>query len=264
VLVRCLDLVRARRYRALAGPAGAIAIASVVAFWNLGLDSGLGGEQTRRAVWLIEQGSFDESRRYVEQIAADHSHPGVLRFRVAQALLEAGRAEEAATHLREAMAIDGPRPAIQLALGEALLRSGRSADAMEHLEAAHGSGHDLNASGPLLVRAALDAGTLALEQNAPREAIRWLKAAVAAAPGNAEAHEKLGVAIFLDGDAPTARPYLERACSLDPASASARLNLAAIYAELGRFPEARIQALEALRLDPAEVRAAALLKALQK
>jgi tetratricopeptide (TPR) repeat protein len=263
-LVRCFDLARATQFGALLRPAIATGLASIVVFANLGLDSGLGGEQTRRAVWLIEQESFDESRRYVERIAEDHSHPGVLHFRVAQALLEKGRAEEAGNHLRKSMAIDGPRPAIQLALGEALLRSGRAAEAMEHLEAAHASRYNVDVSGPLLVRAALDAGTVALEQNAPREAIRWLKSAVAAAPDNAEAHEKLGVAIFLTGDAPTARPYLEQACSLDPGSASARLNLAAVYAELGRFPEARIQALEALRLDPTEARARMLISALPK
>ena len=112
------------------------------------------------------------------------------------------------------------------------------------------------------VESALDFGTVALEQNALPEAIRWLQIAVQRGPDRAEAHEKLGVAIFLNGDAAAARPYLERACHLDPGSASAHLNLASVYAELGKFPEARIQALEAFRLDPAEPRAAALLKAL--
>ena len=291
-LVRCFDLARARQFSVLLRPAGAIAMISLVVFSNLGLDNGVGGEQTRNAVWLVEQRSFDEARRYVEQVSRDHRHPGVLRFRVARALLDAGRPDEAATLLVEANAIDGPRPAIRLALGEALVRAGRAADAVGHLEAAYDSGYDVNVAGPLLVRAlvlagrpgdavsrlsrmndsvagtseesALDFGTLALEQNAMREAIRWLQIAVQRAPGRAEAHEKLGLAIFLNGDPPTARPYLERACRLDPGSASAHLNLAAVYAELGRFAEARSQAMEALRLDPTETRAAALLKALPK
>jgi tetratricopeptide (TPR) repeat protein len=265
---------------------------SLVAFWNLGLDNGIGGEQTRRAVWLVELGSVDEARRYVEAITPAHRHPGVLRFGVARALLDAGRAEDAAAFLNEAMAIDGPRPAIRLLLGEALLRTGRADEAVAHLEAAYDSQHDITGAAPLLVRAlvlsgrpgdavgrlsgmagsvadasddtALDFGTLALEQNALREAVRWLRLAVARAPDRAEAQEKLGLAFFLSGDAPTARPYLERARHLDPRRASARLNLAAVYAELGRFAEARSEALEALRLDPAETRAAALLEALPK
>ena len=94
------------------------------------------------------------------------------------------------------------------------------------------------------------------------EAIRWLQIAVKRAPDRAEAHEKLGLAIFLNGDPPTARPYLERACRLDPASASAHLNLAAVR-RARQVSEARSQALEALRLDPAETRRG-LLKALPK
>ena len=77
---------------------------SVVVFSNLGLDNGVGGEQTRNAVWLVEQGSFDEARRYVEQVSHDHRHPGVMRFRVAQALLDAGRPDEAVPLLTEAIA----------------------------------------------------------------------------------------------------------------------------------------------------------------
>ena len=257
-LVRCFDLLRARKFRVLLRPAGAIALTSLVVFSNLGLDNGIGGEQTRQAVWLVEGGSFDEARRYVERISQDHRHTGVLRFRVAQALLDAGQPDEAVPLLTEALAIDGPRPAIRLALGEALLRSGRPGEALKQL-----SGIEDSVTGTS-AESALDFGTLALEQHALPEAIRWLQIAVQRAPDRAEAHEKLGVAIFLNGDPPTARPYLERACRLDPGSASAHLNLAAVYAELGQFPEARREALEALRLDPAETRAAALLEALPK
>ena len=130
-LVRFFDLVRARQFVPLLLPAGAVSVAALVAFANLGLDNGIGGEQTRKAVWLVEQGSFDEARRFVEQIANEHSHPGVLRFRVGQALLDAGRHADAAPLLTEAMAIDGPRPAIRLALGEALLNTGRATEAVD-------------------------------------------------------------------------------------------------------------------------------------
>jgi Flp pilus assembly protein TadD len=294
-LVRFFDLARTRQIRPLLIPAGAVIAATLVAFANLGLDNGIGGEQTRKAVFLIEQGSIDEALQYVEQIADEHSHPGVLRFRVGDALLDAGRHAEAASLLAEAISIDGPRPAIRLALGEALLRTGRSKEAVGHLEAAYNSGYDPNVAAPLLVHAlvregraddavtrlsglptsvatgnpaaaevALDFGTLALERGATREAMRWLHVAVERAPNRGEAHEKLGLAIFLHGDPRTAVAHLERALSLDPASASAHLNLAVVYAELGRFGEARAMAIQALRLDPAEPRAADFLRALPR
>jgi tetratricopeptide (TPR) repeat protein len=290
-IVRYSDLLRARQYHKLRGPTVAIAIAALAVFANLGLDNGIGGEQTRMAAWLVERGSFDEARRYVERVSAEHRHPGVLRFRVAQALLDAKRPAEAVPLLVQATAIDGPQPAIRLALGDALLWTGRPAEAVTHLEAAHDSGYKPEMSAPLLVRAlvmagrpadavtrlrgmpdsvatsvdsALDFGTLALEQRDMRQATRWLQIAVNLAPNRAEAHEKLGLALFLTGDPLAARPHLERACHLDPASASAQLNLAVVFAELGRFAEARGRAQEALRLDPAETRAARLLEALPK
>lgn len=266
VLVRWFDMVLALRRRsgqashiaALVGSAGAVALITFVVFLNLGLNNGVGGEQTRYAVWLVEQGSFDEARRYVARISADHDHPGVMRFRVAQALLDAGRPNDAAPLLIEAIEIDGRQPAIRLALGEALLRSGRPREALAQL-----SGIEDQLAGTT-VEVALDFGTVALEQGALPEAIRWLQIAVQRAPDRAEAHEKLGVANFLNGNPTAARPYLERARQLDPGSASAHLNLAAVLAELGLVAEARIQALEAIRLDPSEPRAAALLKALPK
>jgi tetratricopeptide (TPR) repeat protein len=294
-LLRFFDLGRRRQFAPLLLPAGAVTVAAVVAFANLGLDNGIGGEQTRKAILLIEQGSFDEAVRYVEHIANEHSHPGVLRFRVGQALNDAGRHADAVPLLAEAITIDGPQPAIRLALGEALLMAGRSREAVGHLEAAYDSGYDITVAAPLLVRAlvlsgraddavrrlsglptsvatetpaaeevALDFGTLALERGAMADAIRWLRIAVERAPDRAEAHEKLGLAIFLRGEPRSALPHLERARSLDPASASAHLNLAVLYAELGRFAEARALATEALRLDPTEPRAADLLRALPR
>jgi tetratricopeptide (TPR) repeat protein len=293
-LGRLFDLARARRFATLGWPAAALAALTLIAVADLGLDNGLGGEQTRRAVFLVEQGAIDEARRYVAQIAPEHSHPGVLQFRVGQAMSDAGRYAEAASLFESALAVDGPQPAIRLALGEALMKRGAVREAIEHLEAAVDAGFRIDEAGALLVRAlvlagrtneaarrlpalpdsvasgpssgdiALDLGTVALEQGAANEAIRWMRIAVANAPNRAEAHEKLGLAIFLAGDAQSAAPYLERALELAPGSASVHLNLAAVYAALGRFADARRLASAARRLDPSEPRAAALLEALPR
>ncbi len=291
-LVRAFDIVRARRLASLGIPAMAVAAISLIGFADLGLDDGIGGEQTRWAVALVERGEYDDARRYAEEVLPGQRRPGVMWFRVGHALLDARRHADAADALARAMTIDGPRPAIQLALGEALAGAGRARDAVEHLEAALTAGFQPDVSGPLLVRSlvaagradeavarlahvpdsaadagpdeALDFGTLALDRGAPRDAARWLRIAVARAPDRAEAQEALGLALFLQDDPASALPLLERARQLGPERASAHLNLAAVYAALGRTADARTSAREALRLDPAERRAAELLKAIQR
>lgn len=292
--VRLFDLSRARRWTALAWPLAAVTAVTLLVLADLGLDNGIGGEQTRRAVLLVEQGAIDQARRYVAQVAPGHSHPGVLQFRVGEALSDAGRYGDAIPLFEGAMAADGPQPAIRLALGTALLNRGASQQAVGHLQAAFDHGFRVDVAGPLLVRAlvlagrgdeaarrlpgipdsaasgpsagsvALDLGTVALEHGAAFEAIRWTRIAVVSLPESAEAHEKLGLALFLTGDARSAAPALERACDLDRRSASAHLNLAAVYAALGRFDDARRLAAEARRLDPAEPRVKALLDALPR
>jgi tetratricopeptide (TPR) repeat protein len=292
-LVWLADMVRRREFAALALPAAGLAISAAVVSWNLGLDDGRGGERARKAVWLIERGSYDDARRYTATAAEGLAYPGVFHFRVGEALTAAGRHEEAVRELRAALAIDRGQPAIQLALGQALLLAGRSADAVPELRAAAAAAYRPEVSGPWLVRAlaaagqdveavaalsalsdavvdaagpatGIEIGTLALERRAPASAERWLRAAAARAPDSAEAHEKLGVALLLQGRANEALASIERACRLAPASASGRLNLAVVYAQLGRFGEARLAAREAVRLDASEPRAAALLAELSR
>lgn len=289
-LVWLFDRLRARQAAGLVVPAIALALVAMLTNWNLGLDDGRGGERTREAVWLVEQGSYEEARRYVASVSSDHSHPGVLRFQVGEALMAAGRYDDAIDLLREALEIDRDRAAIHLALGQALLAARRADEAIPHLTSAVDAGFRPEVSGPWLVRAlaslgrgeqvvklvatlpdevaasrpevALDLGATALEFGAPAPAERWLRLAVALAPTDADAHEKLGVARLLLKRPDEALSPIETACRLDPSSASARLNLAVVYAQLGRFDEARVQAEEAVRLDPHEPRAADLLRAL--
>ncbi len=298
-LLWLVDRLRERAWRALAGPAAAIAALTLVVSAPLGLDAGIGGEQTRTAVWLVEQGDYEAARRYVDQVAPRHTHPGVLNFRVGEALSAAGQLDAAATRLRAALAIDGDLPAIHLALGRALGAANKPAEALPHLSRAFEAGFEPEVSGPRLAwvlaqlgrssdalsvlsrvatsalpgdaaswpsamsaDTALDMGALALELQAPAEAERWLRAAIASEPSSSRAHELLGVALLLLGRPADAVAPLEAACRLDATSASAHLNLAVVYAQLGRTDEARSQARESLRLNPDEPRTAALLRAI--
>lgn len=280
----------ARAMGVLILPSLALAATATLCNWSLGLDDGIGGEQTRKAVWLIERGGYDEARRYVDTIAPRHPTPGVLRFRVARALVTAGRVDDAIERFREALAIDN-QPAIRLELGQALVARGRSAEAVSHLTAALDAGFQAELAAPWLVRAlalsgqsaaavkalvslpddlaahrgdtAFDLGTMALELQAPAQAERWLRIATTRMPRRAEAHEKLGVALLFLGRATEAIAPLEQACRLDPSSASAHLNLAVVFAQSGRLADARAQAGESLRLDPREPRTRELLSVLR-
>jgi 4-amino-4-deoxy-L-arabinose transferase-like glycosyltransferase/cytochrome c-type biogenesis protein CcmH/NrfG len=290
LLVCLLNRLRAQGPAALVVPAIAIVATGTLCNWNLTLDDGVGGEQTRKAVWLIESGRSEEARQYVDASAPRHPTPGVLRFRVARALAKAGRVDDAIQVFRQALAIDH-QPAIQLELGQALVASGRSAEAVPHLTAALGADFKPEQAGPWLVRAlalsgqgaaavkiltslpddvaarreetALDLGAMALELEAPAQTERWLRIAVARTPGRAEAHETLGVALLFLGRAREAIAPLETAVRLDASSPSAHLNLAVVYAQNGRLVDARREAEASLRLDPNEPRTRELISALR-
>jgi tetratricopeptide (TPR) repeat protein len=285
--------IRQRQFGPIAVAVAGLALAVIVVTWDLRLDDGRGGERARKAVWLIEQGSYDQARQYAAGAADGLRHPGVFHFQVGEALSRARRYEEAIGELRAALAIDRGEPAIQLALGQALLLAGRPEEALAPLNEAVHAAFRPEVSGPWLIRALaaagrseeavraiasqpdavvetaaadtqIELGTLALERQAPAAAQRWLRAAAARAPDSAEAQEKLAVALLLQGRADEALAPIERACRLAPSNASARLNLAVVYAQLGRFGDARAAAREAVRLDSSEPRALALLDALSR
>ena len=289
-LVWGLDQCRARRGAVLAPYALVLLGAAVLVNWPLGLDDGRGFEQTRQAVWLVEQDRIDDARAYVARVAPEHSQPGLLHYSVGRALAATNRFDHAIEQFRQSLSVDPGELATRLELGQALTVVGQARDAVPHLAAALDAGHRADVAAPWLVRAivaagdreravsllarlpeaiaapradtALDLGTMALELEVPVHAERWLRLAVTMEPARAEAHEMLGVALILQDRVGDAISPLEIAGRLDGSRASARLNLAVAYARAGRVQEARIEAREAARLDPGEPRAAALLKAL--
>jgi tetratricopeptide (TPR) repeat protein len=287
-LVQCL---RTRQHARLVMPVLGIVLLTVLSSLSLGLQDAASSERTRKAVWLVEQGKYGEAREYVNRITPRHAQPGMLRFRVGESLLGAGQYREAVARLSEALQIDGGRAPILLSLGKALIADGRPAEAIAHLKTVFDQGYVEDISGLWLVRAyaasgqaeealrllvslpdtvgaepntAFEFGSFALQAQAPEQAERWLRIAVSRAPGNAEAHGKLGMALLMLNRPQEALAPLEEAVRLDPASATAHLNLGVAYANLKRFGEARAQAQQALRLDPNLPNAAAFLKALPK
>jgi 4-amino-4-deoxy-L-arabinose transferase-like glycosyltransferase/Tfp pilus assembly protein PilF len=289
-IVRVVDGLRRRRPAALVAPGAALIVCGVLVNWNLGVDDGRGTERTRRAVWLVEQGAYDEARRYVDSISADHSHRGVLRFRVGDALAAAGRYDEAIERYQQALEIDKGQPAIHLAMGQALTVRDRALEALPHLRTAFEARYQTGIAATWLLRAlvisgskaeaarllanlpgelgehqattAADLGSIALEMGEAAQAERWLSIAVTQKPDDAELQEQLGIALLMLGRASEAIAPLEAACRQDPAGVGPRLNLAVADAQLGRMEDARRNAEHALLLDPHDARVLDLLKRL--
>ena len=279
-----------RRLTAAAAVAASVVAMAIIVNRDLGADDGRSAEQTRRAVWLVEQGAYDEARSYVDAISAGHRYPGVLRFRVGDALAAAGRTDEAIERYRQALEIDRGQPAIRLALGEALVVKNQPLEAVPHLEAAVEAGYQPETAVTWLIRAlvlagrrpealkrlvdpgfdlatagastASDLATIAFELHEPAMAERWLEVGASRSPNDAEVLEKLGVARLMLGKAADAVAPLERACALAPSSVGPRLNLAVAHAQSGRFDEARRDAEHARRLDPHDARVLDLLRRL--
>ncbi|MEW6320627.1 MAG: tetratricopeptide repeat protein [Acidobacteriota bacterium] len=288
LLVWAADRVRDGDRRRLAAAAGLVGALGLLVNWPLGLDDGRGWEQTRRAVWLVQEGRGVEAGEYVARVEPGHPYPAVLHLRVGRAFAAANRFEEAADHFRRSLAADPGQAEALLELGQALTVAGQPEEAARVLRDALDRGHRPDLAAPWLVRAlaasgdrdgavavlanlptaaldgrpgrALDLGVMALELSAPWAGVRWLRAAVEAEPDHPEAHEMLGVALLLENDLAGATGSLETARRLAPARASVRLNLAVVYARAGRLEDARAEAIEARRLDPNEPRAAALLR----
>ncbi|HKC10998.1 MAG TPA: tetratricopeptide repeat protein [Vicinamibacteria bacterium] len=156
-------------------------------------------------------------------------------------LVDHGRTEEAKALLAKTERAHPERGALYYRTASALRERGETAAARDVLGKA--SPADAGAS-------ALALGGLALDLEDAPLAQRFLREAVARAPSSAEARERLGLALALQGDGGAALLELGEACRLDPERASAHLNLAVVLAQAGRLADARAQAREALRLQP--------------
>lgn len=185
-----------------------------------------------------------------------------------QALIALNRAEEARSHLEEAVQLAPESPLARSLLGLHYLQMDDAAAARPHLEAAY----DLDPQNPAfslyLARAYANLGNYVAARVwlqeatrlAPEDPIIWrqvtrfylarglvgagegIEAAqtlVELAPQSAVAHDLLGRALFLAGDAERAQEELMKAVELDPTLAQAHYHLGQTYAYLGRQEDAR-------------------------
>jgi tetratricopeptide (TPR) repeat protein len=133
--------------------------------------------------------------------------------------------------------------------GQALARSGRNAEARIAYE------RSLAASAN--AESAFQLGVLDLNEEQTAAAITRFEEALALEPALAEAHEMLGAARLLSGDAARAESSLRAALDHYPeleatigARARAHFNLALTLRQLGRIAEAREELIRTRALDP--------------
>jgi Flp pilus assembly protein TadD len=170
-------------------------------------------------------------------------------------LVDSGRYEEARALLARTERTHPERGALYYRTASALRDRGQTAAAREVL----GKAGPADAG-----ESALAFGGLAMDLEEAPLAERFLREAVARAPQSAEARERLGLAVALQGRLADALAELQEACRLDPGRASTHLNLAVVLAQEGRLADARVHAREALRLQPDYPQARGLLAELDR
>jgi tetratricopeptide (TPR) repeat protein len=283
-------LVRAPLRATTAVPAVAgLVVLFVVVNWPIRADTGRLFEREERIVQLVMDGQFAEGRRLLEATEAQHPNPAALLYRVGLAFTDRGEPNDAVLYLGRAYALNPTEPRIRLCLAEALVKARRPTDAIPHLEALRAAGFDpvntaynlagaywavgqtaraLEALASVPITAQTDAamlvqlGAAAMKLDDLPLAERFLRGAVARAPGLGAAHEHLGVALGMQHKAGEAVVAFETAVRLEPASASACFHLAVALADVGRFADARVAAERAVRLRPDDRAARALLERL--
>jgi tetratricopeptide (TPR) repeat protein len=202
-------------------------------------------QMLERAAEAQRQGRLDEAIDLYQRVIARRSDMEDAYRKLALLYWRQGRALEAIATLERALASGVTQSEVRIKLGQYLAESGQPARAIELLAATAGTDPDaLIALG--------NAYTLAGRQ---REAIATFNRLLAIDPGNAVAHENIGVAQLGAGDVAAAERALRRALELDPSRAGAHTALGVAVASTGRRDEAIELWKRAVALDPMELNA---------
>jgi tetratricopeptide (TPR) repeat protein len=219
--------------------------------------------------WTEAAASFRHSLQINPQLAPVHSSLG-------HVLRELKQLPEAIESCQRALQLDPGLVAAHSNLGNALLDLGRMAEAEASYRRALALAPDVAEVHSNLAKLLLDAGrtdeSIASAQRAvelaPRlaaahenlangllnvnfeEAIRHYRVALEASPGDAELHNRLGIALRLSGRVDAGEASIRKALELAPDSAAALAALAEVQADRGDFEAAESQFKQALARQP--------------
>lgn len=245
--------------------------------WRHGLHDGRWDEGLRMVQHHVAAGDLDTAREWADRLEAREPRPGFAMAGLGMQLLLTGRAALAVEPLSRALAADPNAANTEYALGQALLQAGDAARAVDHLQRGFDRGTTLPMAGMDLVsalqksgrpdRAAalvgqirvpdsadaeswLRVGRLAMELKAAEAAEPYFKKGVALAPGQAGAHQQLGLNLLVQRRYRDAAASLEEAARLDPRNADTLAHLALAEAQLGDVAHAQEHVTAALAADP--------------
>jgi tetratricopeptide (TPR) repeat protein len=283
-----IDLVRERRWSALAWPAVVLAVLTAVAVYPTRLDDGRVEEIVRMGLTDIQNGKVAEGEAWVQRAIARNAPAGLIHVRVGQIYETLSKPGEAIAHYKQALVTDPKEPAVHFVLGRAYFASGDLSAAVRELAGAR-VGPQQDAASRLLVIALAKAGrheetNTVIHDLDPRrwnaDQSRQFAAAIAEAgrvdlsiaawqraaevSNEAMDYERLGLAWALLGRNAESLVALGDAVKRDGSTPSLRLNYAVALASAGRIAEAKAECEAALRLDPNYENAKGLLAELNK
>ncbi len=235
---------RSPRRLLLAGGALALAVIAVDPRW-LGLGNRLGNPWVppmNRALGLIRAGADSgEIAQAFAEAAARGPEVGRVFANRGEWLRQRGDLAAAQADLERAVALAPEDPLAWTALGGVQAAAGDTA--------ARGSYARALALDPGHTPAALGLGQVLVTMREPELALVPLRRALVA-PDSAAAHDALGVALLMTGDADRAFYHLQRAIAIDPQRATFRLHLGLALADAGREAAAAAAIDSALAVDP--------------
>lgn len=202
-------------------------------------------------------GFLGDSRAEQEFAAVLKAAPGQPRYHKAYAEYLWGKRESVRGNreMDKALELAPAAAGLRLEYGMELHAQGRFVDAARELARARKDG----AVDPLLL---YDLGSAELENGNFPAAERWLKEAVAEAPGNPAPRQILGVVYLLTGRPAQARQEFEAGAAADPSSAGMQLDLGRAAEAVGDLAAAEAAYRRALTLSPGLYRVHYLLGAL--
>lgn len=209
-------------------------------------------------VWLgdvrLAQGDAEAAEPLFTRALSLYPDSLSARFGLARTALMRGQFAAAAEGLEEILALEPSATAAHYPLGQAYLSLGESERAQEHLRQREAA--DIRPADPLM--AALDGllessqayetrGIEALNREDWNGAVAAFRRGLEIDPADAELRHRLGTALYLRGDIPTARVELERAAADAPELPQAQYSLGVLLQEEGRYREAAERFAAALR-----------------